>query len=607
MYNNILKKAMSCILGITGYFMTVSCMAENFNEDLQYNQSIALNFHDVRDDVAKRGDRDVYAIHSKNLAQFFDWLSTSKWQPVTLKQIKAAREGIQPLPANAILLTFDDGMLSSYSKVFPLLKTYKIPAVFAIVTGWTEGTNQGGIEAYGAGNLMTWPQMQEMQRSGLVEFASHSHNLHQGILANPQGNQQPAAITRQYFADKKRYETDQEFQQRIYQDLTTSKRILDEKLGIHIDTMIWPYGAVTTEVEKIAHQAGLTFSFSLGNSGVNTVTDGTLKRMLMVDNPTEESIQEELLSLTHYHDELKIEPRHSLNLNLDGLVSSSVVQSDQQLGKVLDKVQALGVDRLIVNVFNSDQQHPKTYFPNQIFPMQEDLLNRFLWQSKTRLFTRVYANIPFNKFHTHPDQLVPFITDLMKSNHSISGIQLDIKNDLQQMIFGGEKTNLMQQRLKLIEQAQQQASIYTNISETMLPIKIILNGEVDIKKITNFQQLLLKILDHVSMVSFEINQPQDKHNLKDWQKKLDALTPMIKERILININVTSLKTSKDWKNTQEFLYTIQRAGIQNISLSGYQENNAKYVHQYLYSPMSKNISPLNYRDPFMQYKNQGVR
>ena len=50
------------------------------------------------------------------------------------------------------------------------------------------------MRAYGSGNLMNWDQMREIQRSGLVEFVSHSDNLHYGILSNPQQNKQPAAI-----------------------------------------------------------------------------------------------------------------------------------------------------------------------------------------------------------------------------------------------------------------------------------------------------------------------------------------------------------------------------------------------------------------------------
>ena len=177
---------LSSLLGSSLLCMMSMSHAQDIQANLKNNQSIALNFHDVRDDVLRQGDKDIYAISTQNLAVFFDWLSRSDWHPVTLKQIMEARQGKKALPKNAILLSFDDGTLSGYTHVYPLLKQYQLPAVFAIVTSWSDGRNDGGEKAYGKGNFMTWAQMREMQQSGLVEFASHSDALHQGILANPQ-------------------------------------------------------------------------------------------------------------------------------------------------------------------------------------------------------------------------------------------------------------------------------------------------------------------------------------------------------------------------------------------------------------------------------------
>ncbi len=57
--------------------------------------------------------------------------------------------------------------------------------------------------------------MCEMVASGYAEFVSHSDNMHRGILANPQQNMQPAAITREYLEKQKRYETEEEYQNRV--------------------------------------------------------------------------------------------------------------------------------------------------------------------------------------------------------------------------------------------------------------------------------------------------------------------------------------------------------------------------------------------------------
>lgn len=236
--------------------------AEAIQKDhLPENAFIGLTFHDVRDDVLKQGDKDLYAISTQNLVQYFEWLKQSKWHPVTLKEIMHAKKTGQALPENSVVISFDDGALSSYTHVYPLLKQYKIPAVFAIVTSWTNGNTQAAYEAYGQGNLMTWAQMREMQQSGLVEFASHSDDLHKGILANPQKNQEPAALTHQYFPLEKRYETDSEYQQRIFKDLVKSKEVLRKELGIDSLAIIWPYGAVSSQTEKNCRASGLSFVF----------------------------------------------------------------------------------------------------------------------------------------------------------------------------------------------------------------------------------------------------------------------------------------------------------------------------------------------------------
>ncbi|MBU3847886.1 MAG: polysaccharide deacetylase family protein, partial [Candidatus Acinetobacter avistercoris] len=100
---------------------------------------IGLTFHDVRDDVLKQGDKDVYAVSTQNLVQFFEWIKESPWRPISLQEIAEAKKNGTPLPENAVVISFDDGALSGYTHVYPLVQQYKIPVVFAIVTSWTNG------------------------------------------------------------------------------------------------------------------------------------------------------------------------------------------------------------------------------------------------------------------------------------------------------------------------------------------------------------------------------------------------------------------------------------------------------------------------------------
>jgi biofilm PGA synthesis lipoprotein PgaB len=211
-------------------------------------QFAVLCMHDVQNSADLSARPNSYAISTEHLAQLFDWIDENGWQPISLQQVVDAHAGKVELPVNAVLLSWDDGLASAYSHVFPLLKAYRYPALFAIETGWitavtegkkvnyeaevagatrlTEGekidqaqaaassnikkpftVNYEGKQEFGRNNFVTWAQLREMYASGLIEYASHTHDQHHGILANPQGNVEPACITRQYLTALRRYET----------------------------------------------------------------------------------------------------------------------------------------------------------------------------------------------------------------------------------------------------------------------------------------------------------------------------------------------------------------------------------------------------------------
>lgn len=587
----------SSLLGISLGCVTSMSYAQVIEANLKDNQSIALNFHDVRGDVLKRGDKDVYAINTQNLSSFFDWLSHSNWHPVTLKQILDARQGKTKLPENAILLSFDDGTLSGYTQVFPLLKQYNLPAVFAIVTSWTDGRNDGGEKAYGNGNFMTWAQMREMQKSGLVEFASHSDSLHQGILANPQGNEEPAAITRQYLKSLNRYETDQEFEQRIYKDMQRSKQVLEHQLGVKISAIIWPYGAVNTEVEQIAKNAGLPLSFSLGRSGINSVYDGTLKRLLMTDNPTAEGVRQELLGLVNYPAGFSTEIRHSISLDLNDLATSTIAEEEQKLGLILERIKALSVQRVFVDVLSSEGNQPAAFFPNHYLPVKKDILNRFVWQAKTRIATNVYANFPFS-LNSQPALLQGLVLDVMKNNTGLAGLQFDLGDKYQNLWVQPNNSQLkvqLEQDLTNIQQLKIKAQRYSNVSDIF---KVAVYQYLDFNKKMQLQPVLQQMLETVDFVHITLKMPIKRAEQQQLLKQLNNLDVKIKQRLAISFDLSELSDATDWKAIQKIMILLQQTGVQNIGVDNYKLKNSQFVQQYLYTPLSLNDSPLSYENPF---------
>jgi len=144
-----------------------------------------------------------------------------------------------------------------------------------------------------ARRLCDLEQLREMQDSGLVEVASHTYDLHRGILANPQGNQIPAVIIPGY--DAQHYETTDEYTARIRADLAHSAAEIRAKLGRAPRAIMWPYGGYNEVSNAIAASLGMSVSFTLGLPSpfpidlLATWVCGH-PRLVLMSNPTAENL-----------------------------------------------------------------------------------------------------------------------------------------------------------------------------------------------------------------------------------------------------------------------------------------------------------------------------
>lgn len=85
-----------------------------------------------------------------------------------------------------VILSFDDSREDFYTRVFPLLKKYNIPATLNVISGFVNGTAKMNMPS-ADGKAMTSGQVVECQQSGLVEIACHGathDNTKEGVLRN---------------------------------------------------------------------------------------------------------------------------------------------------------------------------------------------------------------------------------------------------------------------------------------------------------------------------------------------------------------------------------------------------------------------------------------
>jgi biofilm PGA synthesis lipoprotein PgaB len=354
-----------------------------------------IAYHDVRDHVAADYDPDQYAVSTAGLIDQFTWLRDNGFHAVSLDQIIAASQGRQALPDKAVLLTFDDGLASAYTHVFPLLKMFNYPAIVSVVTSWIESDEVIDYAGRGraADGFLSWEQMREMQASGLVEFASHTHDLHKGVRGNPQGNLQPAAKTRLF--DGSSYESEAEYRRRIAADLARSVATMSKTLGRKPRIIVWPYGAYSAVSEAVAAEQGMRITMTLDSASLSDENTLRLGRYLVTANP----------ELGDFSAELLLEKPHPIvrvaQIDLDYVYDDDQMQQSRNLDRLLDRIKALEISHVFLQAFadpDADGGASTVYFPNRHLPMRANLFSYVAWQLKTRANVSVYAWLPMLSF-----------------------------------------------------------------------------------------------------------------------------------------------------------------------------------------------------------------
>ncbi|WP_114637079.1 polysaccharide deacetylase family protein [Polynucleobacter necessarius] len=162
-------------------------------------------------------------VSADNLLTYFSWLKANGYTVISIQDVINANKGGKPLPDNSIVLTFDDGYKSFYTYVLPILKAFNYPAILAIVGSWLDVPENGTVFYAGKqvprSKFLSLNELNELAKSGLVEIASHTCDLHHGVIGNAQGNDMPALTTFEYNQKTQQYETEEHYLNRIRSDL----------------------------------------------------------------------------------------------------------------------------------------------------------------------------------------------------------------------------------------------------------------------------------------------------------------------------------------------------------------------------------------------------
>lgn len=176
-------------------------------------------------------------------------------------------------PSNKMVwLTFDDGSLTLYRDIFPLLKKYNMHATAFIVTGFVDNGQPG---------IVNWQQIKEMKDSGLIDFGSHTvSHLDLGTLSTADATTQ----------------------------LSQSKAELDKQLNQKTTMICYPAGGYNQQTLTIAKSLGYQYGFldpgrNGAVAGAASLANGlmTLPRFRMASTSGAAELMEDLQPATDYN------------------------------------------------------------------------------------------------------------------------------------------------------------------------------------------------------------------------------------------------------------------------------------------------------------------
>lgn len=357
---------------------------------------VAVALHDV---VDRTEELDADAITSDRLVAFFDWLQGNGWHPISLDDIAQAQAGRKPLPPKPILLSFDDGYASLYSRVYPLVLAYRFPIVAALVGEWMDAAPETpvryGDQTVPRSHFISWEQARIMQASGLVEFASHGFGLHTSLLANPQGNRLPAATTRMLRADGS-HESAADQHARVLADLLRSRAAMQAALGRAPRALVWPFGRYNANGVQAAQEAGFAFALTLQPSPATLAQPLHIARYWPSHNPSLADLVATLSTPAQAPTAQRL-----VCVNPATLWHADPAIFDSRLGQAIERMRLLGATTAVVQALSAAPQPegapralPSAWFPNASLPLQADALSRIAWQLRTRAGVQVVARLP---------------------------------------------------------------------------------------------------------------------------------------------------------------------------------------------------------------------
>lgn len=215
------------------------------NKVMFTNEVAVLVYHHIDDQT-----EGAVTISSKLFEKQLGALRRQGYQFITMDQFKRFLSKGAEVPDNAVLVTFDDGYESFYTKAFPILKKMGIPAVNFVITNGLDSPKGTLLPS------MSREEIKQMRKEFAgIDFQAHSDQLHAMKDGKP--------LLTNKVTTNGALETDSEFRNRILGDTRKCLTKLRDLGGAQaVDSYAYPFGSYDDQTMSLLQEAGVRFAFT---------------------------------------------------------------------------------------------------------------------------------------------------------------------------------------------------------------------------------------------------------------------------------------------------------------------------------------------------------
>ncbi len=167
-------------------------------------------YHEIGDFDSK------WVVSPKKFEKQMNYLKEQGYDAVSLEEMEGEKK---------VVLTFDDARKGVLEHVYPVLKKLGFKAYLFIVSNWAEGKTREWKKEYS--EFLNWEEIKKMD--DVFIFGCHSKS-HVGL-------------------DKLSLEE-------LDEEIIESKKIIEEKLNVKVNSFAYPYGKFNSLVERKVLEAG---------------------------------------------------------------------------------------------------------------------------------------------------------------------------------------------------------------------------------------------------------------------------------------------------------------------------------------------------------------